>query len=311
MAQADPSESQRRTGVLVAAGLLLLVFGFTAALALPAYVDHSNPFWFVGMLVIFGAALALIAVVFRWLGIAAPDEAFALPSGSIRTLLAVGVMVLFTVFGLAAVSSNDSGFMPRVSPQPIGTAVAPAASAALTAEIQRYERQGIVAVVEQADAASATLKLHSVERVKPAETSDMQKQLITALVTLLTSVVSFYFGSRSAEVARDANAKATAADPAPTPDATKLAASIDGAAKRLAALQSDTASPGNEAALATALAALATDLPGLQADQAKIAAALADPKTASQAADLLAALNPRVDSYIQRLSAAEALVAKG
>jgi len=34
----------------VAIGLLILVFGFTVALTLPAYVDRANPIWFVGML---------------------------------------------------------------------------------------------------------------------------------------------------------------------------------------------------------------------------------------------------------------------
>ena len=311
MAKADPGESQRRTGVWVAGGLLLLVFGFTAALALPAYVDHSNPFWFLALLVIFSAALALIAVAFRWLGMAAPEEAFALPSGSIRTLLAIGVMMLFVVFGLAAVSVNDSGFMSRVSEQPIATAMAPAASAALAAEIQRYERQGIAAVVEQADASSAVLKLHRIEHFKPAETSDMQKQLITALTTLLTSVISFYFGSRSVEAVRDAIKRDPAPAPAPPPDAKKLETAIDDAATRLAALQSETAAAGNEAALAAALPALAADLPGLRADQARLQAALAAADGGTQAAAIMGTLAPRIDVYVQRLAAAEALAAKG
>lgn len=313
MSKADPGESQRRTGLWVASGLLLLVFGFTAALALPAYVDHSNPFWFLALLVIFSAALALIAVVFRWLGMAAPDEAFALPSGSIRTLLAVGVMMLFVVFGLAAVSVNDSGFLSRVSEQPIATAVAPAASAALDAEIKRYESQGLAVVVEQADGASAVLKLHRIERFKPTETSDMQKQLITALVTLLTSVISFYFGSRSVEAAINRDpAPSPAPAPPPTPaDAKKVAAAIDDAATRLAALQAEPAADGNADALAAALPALATDLAALQADQARLRTALADTGDGSKAASLAAALSPRVDALVQRLVAAEALVAKG
>jgi len=317
MATADPGESQRRTGVWVASGLLLLVFGFTAALALPAYVDHSNPFWFLALLVIFSAALALIAVVFRWLGMAAPTEAFALPSGSIRTLLAVGVMMLFVVFGLAAVSINDSGFVSRVSEQPIATAMAPSASAALAAEIQRYERQGIAAVVEQADASSAVLKLHRIEHYKPAETADMQKQLITALTTLLTSVISFYFGSRSVEAVRSAIKRDSAPSPSPSPspmpspDAKTLDAAIDDAASRLAALRSETAAAGHEAALAAALPALESDLAGLRADHAKLQAALATAGGGTQAAAMGGALAARVDAYVQRLAASEALAAKG
>src|SRR5262249_38490144 len=105
---------QRRTGLTVAAGLLLLVFGIAAALACPAFhLERNNPFWVIGMLVIFAAALSLITIVFSWLGLGAPSEAFGLPPGSIRTLLAVGVMVLFAVFGLAAVSLSKDGLVHR------------------------------------------------------------------------------------------------------------------------------------------------------------------------------------------------------
>lgn len=317
MTKVDPGESQRRTGLWVAIGLLILVFGFTVALTLPAYVDRANPFWFVGMLVIFGGSLALIAVVFSWLGLASREEAFALPSGSMRTLLAVGVMVLFTVFGLASISVSDSSYIIRASDQPIATAVASAASGALEAEIRRYERQGIVVIVENVDGATATLKLHRLEHVKPSETSDMQKQLITALVTLLTSVVSFYFGSRTVEAARDSKDKnknhQTDATPGTVPvDLKALGASIDDGAQRLATLQSESAAPGNEAALAAALAALAADLPGLRDDRTKLEASLADaPKGSAPPAELAAALTRRVEAFGQRLTQAEALVAKG
>lgn len=319
MTKVDPGESQRRTGLWVAIGLLLLVFGLTIALTLPAYVDRSNPFWFVGMLVIFGGSLALIAMVFSWLGLASREESFALPSGSVRTLLAVGVMVLFSVFGLASISVSDSSYMSRVSDQPIATAVASAASGALEAEIRRYERQGIVVIVENVDGATATatLQLHRLERVKPSETSDMQKQLITALVTLLTSVVSFYFGSRTVEAARDSKDKnkneQTDAAPGTAPvDLKALGASIDDGSQRLATLQSESAAPGNEAALAAALAALAVDLPGLRDDRTKLEASLANaPKGSAPPADLAAALTRRIEAFGQRLTQAEALVAKG
>ena len=317
MTKADPGESQRRTGVWVAIGLLILVFGFTIALTLPAYVDRANPFWFVGMLVIFGGSLALIAVVFSWLGLASREEAFALPSGSVRTLLAVGVMVLFTVFGLASISVSDSSYMIRASDQPIATAVASAASGALEAEIRRYERQGIVVIVENVDGPTATLKLHRLERVKPSETSDMQKQLITALVTLLTSIVSFYFGSRTVEAARDSKDKnknqQTDAAPGTVPvDLKALGASIDDGAQRLATLESETAAPGNEAALAAALAALAADLTGLRDARTKLERSITDaPMDSTPQAELAAALTKRVETFEQRLTEAEALVAKG
>ena len=329
-------ESQRRTGLWVAIGLLLLVFGFTVALTLPTYVNRSNPFWFVGMLVIFGAALSLIAVVFRWLGLASRDEAFALPSGSVRTLLAIGVMVLFAVFGLDAVSVSDDSLTHRLSDQPMATATAPAAPALLDAEIKRYERQGMAVVVDSVGAASAALKLYRIDRVKPPETTDMQKQVLTALVTLLTSVVSFYFGSRSVEAARDSKDKAAAGaggtgggaaggtaggtgggglTAAVDAQLKRIDSAIADGSQRLAALQSEPAATGNEAALATALALLAAQAPALGADRSKLGALLADVRAGGAQGtavdEALVALQQRVDAFTQTLAEAEALVAKG
>ena len=321
-------ESQRRTGLWVAIGLLLLVFGFTVALTLPTYVNRSNPFWFVGMLVIFGAALSLIAVVFRWLGLASRDEAFALPSGSVRTLLAIGVMVLFAVFGLDAVSVSDDSLTHRLSDQPMATATAPAAPALLDAEIKRYERQGMAVVVDSVGAASAALKLYRIDRVKPPETTDMQKQVLTALVTLLTSVVSFYFGSRSVEAARDSKDKAAAGaggtgggtgggglTAAVDAQIKRIDSAIADGSQRLAALQAEPAATGNEVALATALALLAAQAPALGADRSKLGALLADVRAGGAQGtavdEALVALQQRVDAFTQTLAEAEALVAKG
>lgn len=194
----NPGGDQRRTGVWVAIGLLLLVFGFTLVLTLPTYASiRGNPFWFVGMLVIFGAALALMAVVFTWLGLAAKDEAFGLPAGSVRSMLAIGVMVLFAVFGLQALSGEGPTIKPAT--QPLATVVLTDAAQA-RAEIERYEKAGLLAVAGAASGVQGTsLSIYAVTRETPAAAQESQKQIITALITLVTSVVSFYFGSRSVE----------------------------------------------------------------------------------------------------------------
>jgi len=127
-------KNQRTTGIAVAAGLLLLVFGFSAVLSLSTQTARSNPIWFIGMLIIFASSLALIAVVFRWLGLAAPAEAFGLPAGSIRTLLAAGVMVLFAVFGLQTLVvkaglARNRWAMPPLSARPPSCRPRPSATA--------------------------------------------------------------------------------------------------------------------------------------------------------------------------------------
>lgn len=203
---------QRSTGVVIAIGLLLLIGGFTWILA-SGRVATSNPFWFVGLLVIFAASLTCVSIAFKWMGLCSENEAFSLPQGSIRTLLAIGIMVLFVVFGLDALNTDGSA-VPRsvVSPQTAEVAMVPPGTT-VAAEVRRYAEMGVLAVPQAAAApepgAAAppqTLRLLRVEAKKPSEVADMQKQLLTTLITLLTTVIGFYFGSRSAEVARDKGA---------------------------------------------------------------------------------------------------------
>ena len=65
--------------------------------------------------------------------------------------------------------------------------------------------RGLMLCLAVATAASGVvgteLRLYPVAMETPAASVDMQKQIITALITLLTSVVSFYFGSRTVEAA--------------------------------------------------------------------------------------------------------------
>ncbi len=192
-------------GILLTGALLVVVID---PLTGSNRISTDNPFWFVGLLVIFAAALTLMAVVFRWLGMDNGQEAFALPSGSVRTLLAVGVMVLFAFFGLTFFSkATEQGPKQRIAGTPLRVVEAPAEAQALAAEIRRYEAYGFVVVKVAAGSASAPLaparlELFQKEASLPQDVSDMQKQVLTAVATLLTTVIGFYFGSRSAEGAR-------------------------------------------------------------------------------------------------------------
>lgn len=320
----DPGGDQRRTGVWVAAGLLLLVFGFTLALTLPAYATvRSNPFWFIGMLVIFGSALALIAVVFKWLGLAVADEAFGLPAGSLRSLLAVGVMVLFAVFGLQALSGD--GPQVKTAAQPLATVVVPGDAAAARAEIERYGKANLLAVATPASGAAGTeLRLYPVLQETPPASVEMQKQIITALITLLTSVVSFYFGSRTVEAAAKGMAGGGAgggggggANPTMsrvTEDELKrIDQSLADAATRVATLQNAVPPAGAGEALSAALARLQARLKALKADRGKLEALAKDAAAGSATFEDLdrgaKALRKGVDEMLQELAASEALAA--
>ena len=309
-------DRQEKTGILVSIGLLILVFGFTILLAYPAPVLRSNPVWFIGMLIIFGASMGLMAVVFSWLGLQAPGEAFGLPSGSIRTLLAIGVMVLFAVFGLAAISTDEGSQRPSDQPLPT-VAIVNGDTAVVQAEIKRYKALNVVAVPASISASGAELKLYRMESFRSQEATDLQKQIITALVTLLTSVVSFYFGSRTVEAARNAQTSKGGDTPPTLPDAVAsdiagLDTTLDALRKRLAALKSAKASEGSDAALATQLSQASADLATAEASRTQIAAGVKDLATGTPTVDALtaavAALKTSLSSLGDLLTQAEALV---
>lgn len=319
------SKGAWRLVMIGAAILALVLIGFVIAVTGDPNkrVDSSNPFWFVALLVIFGVSLTLIAVVFRWLGMANSDEAFALPSGSIRTLLAIGIMVLFTVFGLNFFDkAGQAALVPRLADKSFQeVAVLPAERAS---EVERYRRDGVLAIPSATAGASAasavTLTLYRIESSRPAEIVDMQKQMLTAVVTLLTTVIGFYFGSRSAEGARD-RASATAAD-GTDPEKQKLDADLKAfdtdlaeATARLDALKDDTAPSEGATAFNAALSLLLPAAAKMAAERATLTSTLAQGRPPKGA---LAQIQARVDAlklalveFKDQLAAAERLVAQG
>ena len=141
-----------------------------------------------GIMILFGA-LALVATLFQRLDLANPNQALALPEGSIRAAIALSLIVLFAIISIMLYRSMSEpyvvkGLTPmerkalidKAGDRMMASIEEPCPKAACTPEDQRF-----------------TLHL----RPPPAqESTDLAKQLLILVGTLMTSVTSFYFATR-------------------------------------------------------------------------------------------------------------------
>ncbi|WP_439546545.1 tripartite tricarboxylate transporter TctB family protein [Sandarakinorhabdus sp.] len=186
--------------------LLLGAFGLGITISLG---DGPEAFQFIGLLIIAMAGLATTAAVFTGLRMGTRQEAFGLPNGSIRAILAIGIMVLFVVFALPVADPGHNRDQ-RVSDTPI-IANVEVSVGKLPDEVERYKNDTLTVFVHDYGRAAqidpngivivperpARISVYSKTTAQTREAAEASKQLITALVTLLTSIVSFYFGSKS------------------------------------------------------------------------------------------------------------------
>ena len=228
----------------------LIVGGFLAGKAGGEQFEITLP-----LLAMFGVlliALALTSVAFAAFGLADNREALALPPGSVRAVIALGLVVIFailTIFLYADLSSGSSSML----------------MSGLTVEQQKTfvqsmsadERKNIY-VVERTvqnpaasnsgtaaspapsqSAAPATVQVYDLHRrdTPNSAAQDFAKQLLILLGTLLSSVTGFYFGAKTVtdkigQKAPDANPPPPPPPPPPTPPPTvasvsKLASAQD------------------------------------------------------------------------------------
>lgn len=227
-------EDQGYLGGAVGAGLVLIVLpclalyfgidklGATPAMGLPILAIF-------GIMILFGA-LAIVSTLFARLGLDDPTQALALPEGSIRAAIALALIVLFAII---AIMLYQSGSKPYVI-----TGLGEAAKSDMVRDAGNHviavvpEPCAFPAAVPRPDGASekcapANLRF-SVHVRLPAgqESTDLAKQLLILIGTLMTSVTSFYFASRATEGKRNAGSSKPAGDGSVTSPQAAQAASL-------------------------------------------------------------------------------------
>jgi hypothetical protein len=192
-----------------------------------------------GIMILFGA-LALVSSLFAGLGLDNRAEALALPSGSIRAAIALALIVLFAlisvmlyeslsgIYKIDGLSEEEKSALTK-EPANHVVAVIPYSCPATASGPAR----SAVSSVPSCDPGSTLYTVH-LRQSPSTESTDLAKQLLILIGTLMTSVTSFYFASRAGEAATKAALAAVAASGPDTPD---------GPAARVAAVPSVAGGP--------------------------------------------------------------------
>jgi hypothetical protein len=148
--------------------------------------------YFIGLIVLaLLLGLKITAVLFSHVGIADGNAAMGLPSGSIRAIIALGLVLIFAVMAMGLFSQlHQSGRLVT--------------SEGLTqAQVEEIPRAQIVAQrIREVDGET----LFDVDQRAPGNdvADDVAKQLVTILGTLVVAVSAFYFGANSVQAANTA-----------------------------------------------------------------------------------------------------------
>jgi hypothetical protein len=212
------TDKEKYTGGAVGAGLVLIVlpcvalyYGTDRMGAMPAMGLPILAIF--GIMILFGA-LALISALFANLGLSDSNQALALPEGSIRAAIALALIVLFAIISIMLYQSVSKPY------------VIPGLGEQEKSEFVKSQAERVIAVVLEPCATSPTgagaagasaskagdtsvkcapenLRFSVHVRQPPAqESTDLAKQLLILIGTLMTSVTSFYFASRATEPKR-------------------------------------------------------------------------------------------------------------
>lgn len=167
------------TGVLISPVLIgsdLIAFPRTPELALPLMMVLG--------IVAMVAVIALLTTIISALGLGNNRFAFGLPEGSVRAVIALGLLMIFVSLSVYLMGEIDKqGFRSTNLNETQLT------------YLQESSPGSIVALNCSQDEASLCQATILVDRSQ--ESRDLAKQILTSLITLLAAVSSFYFGSRA------------------------------------------------------------------------------------------------------------------
>lgn len=207
-----PRVQHRFTEGAVGAGLVLVVLPSLALfLGLDGLSKHlvvALPLMAIfGIMILFGS-MSLTSTLFARLNLSNRNEALALPTGSIRAAIALSLIVLFAIIAIMLFQSLAEPYRITGLTQDEQAAITKdprnrvlAVRVAACATVPSGAASAAAATPAARDAASSPAPCYDVHLVQSAgqEAIDIAKQLLVLVGTLMTSVTSFYFASRTAQ----------------------------------------------------------------------------------------------------------------
>jgi hypothetical protein len=190
--QNKPTSPYRQLGFIV---LLLLVLGLVGYFLYRLLKDTdvakgsdtvAQVLWLTLSLVLMLIVLLAIAVILRLVNPDSPTTALGLPEGSISAVIALTLLILFSlssVYVFATINSaeNDSVTSTGLS----------------IADVHSLPNDRVLQVTKESGSKPAT---YSVQMTKPHTTSiEIGRTTLATISTLLVAIVGFYFGQRASE----------------------------------------------------------------------------------------------------------------
>jgi hypothetical protein len=198
MAEQENKSLMPATEGAVGVGLVLVLFPCMALFfgidKMRLYPEVSLPILAIfGIMILFGA-MALVSTLFARLKLSDQREALALPPGSIRAAIALALIVLFSIISIMLYQSLASPYVMRQLSEADKSAIVATSSNHVLAVMKvACLTKGAAAAGEESAAC------YDVHLVRPPgqEASDLAKQLLIMIGTLMTSVTSFYFATQA------------------------------------------------------------------------------------------------------------------
>jgi hypothetical protein len=187
---AELTPTKLKAGTLIA--FLLIIVAFLGAINYFVFHDADGSEYSLPMLVIDGAVimigvLGFASVVYALFGLDDKEQALALPEGSIRAVIAIMLIVMFAIMSIYLFNAISTRSLQSVSNL----------TQDQVTQLKSDLNTHVMMVTEATDEAKkGTFTVLFSEKAN-GDGTDIAKQLIILLGTLVTAISSFYFGSKA------------------------------------------------------------------------------------------------------------------